>query len=334
MRARRPILLSCAAVALLAAAPAHAALEVISDDSISANYLEERDGEVVLRIDDREWTMITDPHDPSLSSLGDGAFHPMDAALVEDALTIVSPFSRELSGRVLILPYPRRDNVKSSCEGDLVLLSPGIQEVAPEHVHATTIHEIGHLFQRTHAPEGSVAWEKYLDLRGLRDPRYAETSVHRDRPREIFAEDFRFLFGGALATASGSIENPDLPLPTQVPGLREWLLEISQRPLPPLRENALLNGAFPNPARCGMSTEIVFASADGASSPVSSAGSSRAWVLDLSGRRVRELSGSGGTSRFVWDGKSDGAVDVSPGVYFVRWVNHPQMPAVRVHVLR
>lgn len=334
MRARRSTFLRCTVVALLAAAPAHAALEVISDDSVSARFLEERSGEVYLRIDDREWTMITDPHDPSLSSLGDGAFHPMSATLVQDALAAVGPLSAELAGRVLILPYPRRDNLKSSCEGDLVLLSPGILEVAPEHVHATTIHEIGHLFQRTYAPEGSLAWEHYLDVRGLRDPRYAETSMHRDRPREIFAEDFRFLFGSALATASGSIENPDLPLPSQVAGLREWLVEISRRPLPPLRATALLSGAFPNPARRGTSTEIVFASANDMTLRSSSAASSRAWVIDLSGRRVRELSSSSGSSHFMWDGKSDGAADVSAGVYFVQWLDHPQTPAVRVHVLR
>jgi hypothetical protein len=331
VRARLSPLLS--AVSLLLAAPVHAALDVVTDDFISERFLQTRDGETYLRIDDREWTMITDPRDPSISSLGDGAFHPMSAALVRDALACIDPLCERLEGRVLILPYPRRDNLKSSCEGDLILLSPGIQEVAPEHVHATTIHEIGHLFQRTYAPEGSVAWEHYLDLRGLRDARFAETSVHRDRPREIFAEDFRFLFGSALATASGSIENPDLPLPSQVQGLREWLAELSRRPLPPVRESALVYEVFPNPARQGELTEIRFSGSASQLAPVPGV-ASRAWVLDLSGRRVRELTSSGSPSRFLWDGTTDEAASVSAGVYFVRWIDHPQAPAARVHVLR
>jgi len=322
------------AVSLLLAAPVHAALDVVADDFISERFLQTRDGETYLRIDDREWTMITDPRDPSISSLGDGAFHPMSAALVRDALACIDPLCERLEGRVLILPYPRRDNLKSSCEGDLILLSPGIQEVAPEHVHATTIHEIGHLFQRTYAPEGSVAWEHYLDLRGLRDARFAETSLHRDRPREIFAEDFRFLFGSALATASGSIENPDLPLPSQVQGLREWLAELSRRPLPPVRESALVYEVFPNPARQGELTEIRFSGSASQLAPAPGVGASRAWVLDLSGRRVRELTSSGSPSRFLWDGTTDEAAGVSAGVYFVRWIDHPQAPAARVHVLR
>jgi hypothetical protein len=323
------------AVSLAAAIPAQAALEVMSHDVVADRFLEQKEGGLYLSVEDREWEMITDPNDAALSTLGDGAFHPMSLAVVEDAVSVMGPIAANLSGRVLILPYPRRENLKSSCEGNLVLLSPGIQEVAPEHVHATTIHEIGHLFQRMHAPEGSIAWEKYLDLRGLRDPRYSNTSVHRDRPREIFAEDFRFLFGSALATSSGSIENPDLPLPSQVPGLKEWMMEISRRALPPSRESLLLNEAYPNPTRRGQSTEILFSGASfRGTEPASGGESSRALVLDLSGRRVRELTSSGAPSRFVWDGKTDSSSEVSAGVYFVRWMNSPQTPAVRVHVLR
>src|SRR5687767_10235524 len=109
VRARRWKLLSCAAVSLVATAPAQGALQIISDASISERYLEERNGRVYLRFEHREWEMITDPHDPALSTLGDGAFHPMSAALVEDAVSIVSPLAGSISGRLLILPYPRRD---------------------------------------------------------------------------------------------------------------------------------------------------------------------------------------------------------------------------------
>jgi hypothetical protein len=312
-----------------------AALEVLSPDSVTERFIEQSGSALTLRVDGRAWELITDPLDPALSNLGDGRFHPMNTALVADAVAVVEPLTSSLSGRVLILPYPRRNNLKSSCEGELVLLSPGILEVAPEHVHSTTIHELGHLFQRTHAPEGSSEWEAYLSLRGLQDARYsADASLHRDRPREIFAEDFRFLFGSELATASGTIENPDLPLPTRVPGLREWFEELSRRPLPEAPESSSLGGgAIPNPFRCGESSAITFAMNESQSFRTGE-GSSTAWVLDLSGRRVRELASAGSHSRFVWDGKSDAAIDVSSGVYFVRWLNDPQVEPVRVVMLR
>jgi hypothetical protein len=327
--------LICSSILVAATAlPSSAALDVYSAESTTERFLEERSSGLYLRVENQEWEMITDPHDPALSTLGDGAFHPMRTDLVEEALAVVEPLAGSLSGRVLILPYPRRNNLKSSCEGSLLILSPGILEVAPEHVHATTIHEVGHLFQRTYAAEGSSAWEQYLDLRGLRDARYSETSPHRDRPREIFAEDFRFLFGSALATTSGTIETPDLPLPSQVSGLREWFEELGRRPLPQELEAIQEGAVVPNPFRRGESTEIRFAMSDPQESRASSETSSSAWVIDLSGRRVRQLASAGTPSRFVWDGKSDQALDVSAGVYFVRWLAHPQAEAVRVHLLR
>jgi len=327
------IVASALALAALPA-PSLAALEILSPDSVSERFLEQRESALYLRVDGREWEMITDPSDPALSNLGDGAFHPMSAALVADALAAVDPLAASLTGRVLILPYPRRDNLKSSCEGRLVLLSPGILEVAPEHVHSTTIHEVGHLFQRTYAPEGSSEWEAYISIRGLTDARFTEPSLHRDRPREIFAEDFRFLFGSPLATTSGTIENPDLPLPTQVPGLREWFEELARQPSPETPESGSMGEAIPNPFRRGESSAITFAMSESQAMRTADERSSTAWVLDLSGRRVRELASAGASSRFVWDGKSDEAADVSSGVYFVRWLNQPQAQPVRVVVLR
>jgi hypothetical protein len=43
-------------------------------------------------------------------------------------------------------------------------------------------------------------------LRGLDASRYQANAVHALRPHEVWAEDFRALFGGAIATSNGTIE--------------------------------------------------------------------------------------------------------------------------------
>ena len=48
-----------------------------------------------------------------------------------------------------------------------------------------------------------------------------------NRPHEIFAEDFRALFGGPTANYSGTIENPGLVHPGAVPGLAAFFLNLT-----------------------------------------------------------------------------------------------------------
>lgn len=326
---------------LLAAAssPAHAAVDVLSAQSVKDQFVVEREGKTYLVVDRIEWELIIDPEDPALSRLGDGLFHPMSFSLVRDAITALDRVGRAVRGQVFILPYPRRANLKSSCEGGAIYLSPGIREVAPEHVHSTTAHEVGHLFQRSHAPEGSRAWEEYLDRRGLRGNRFSENAAHRDRPREIFAEDVRFLFGSALARTSGTIENPDLPIPTEVPGLEEWFDELARSPFSlafPADERGV--ETFPNPFRPQDRTTIAFERSLEDAPPLGVPGASpHAVVVDLSGRRVRTLSGAAGAgarAMFQWDGRADDGAFVTAGVYFVQWLENPAAQSARVQLLR
>jgi hypothetical protein len=310
---------------LAPALPAGAGVVVHAPDAVADRWIVTTEDGAVLSVNGREWSLVTDPGDPAVSTLGDGDFHPMSPAEVEAALRELGPIGARAEGRVLILPYPRRENLKSSCEDGTIFLSPGIREVHPAHVHATVVHETGHLLQRRRIPEGSAAWSEYLELRGLSPDRFSETAAHRDRPREIFAEDFRVLRGGALA--QGPHENGDLPDPRDVPGLEAWLERVLARD-----DGVAPPESFPNPfsaSRAGQ-IEIRFR----APGP---AGSATADVFDVAGRRVRTLTSAapeGDAGRaFRWDGRDPSGGRAASGYYFVRWRGNPAAGTARVQIL-
>ena len=318
-------------IALAASGPSQA-LEIVGPQQVLERFVYTRDGTSILAIDGREWALITDPASPLVSQLGDGQFHPMDPRLVRDAVRDLGAGLLPAGGTILVLPYPRAYPVESSCEGSTVFLSPGIREVSAEHVHTTVVHELGHLVQHGLVPERSELWQQYLDLRELRDESlYYSTAIHRNRPREIFAEDFRHLFGGALATYSGSIENPYLPLPATVPGLEAWFLDAVHRPLA-VRIEEPDPVSYPNPydASAGGSLRIRFQAPGGARGPL------QADVFSVTGRRLTVLQGaivSDEAVVFSWDGRNRSGDRVASGTYFVRWVGRPEVGTARVHVL-
>jgi hypothetical protein len=324
---------------MLSAVAALADVRVFTEDEVRARFVVQRGTLSYLVVEGEEWELVTRTDDPAIANPGDGSFHPMSAAHVRMAAGHVDTFTRPLTGKILILPYPRRNTLKSSCGQGVVFLSPGVREVAPEHVHAITCHEIGHLFQAARVPQGSAVWNEYVELRGLRDPRFHDHATHRDRPREIFAEDFRFLFGTALATIPGSIENPDLPLPSAIPGLCDWFRRLAR--LQQVVTTDALDPrpiCFPNPYRNGGRGAVFL------QFPVTAMGSATlaprlpADVFDSAGRRVRTLgasgTASGGRLLFVWDGRNTQGAEVAPGLYFVRLREYPAAGAARVHILR
>jgi len=326
-----PIQLPAGLVLLALAGPVRAELPVFPPTDVAKRWITWDGDTAQLVVDGHRWELVTDPTDPDISQLGDGSFHPFDEAEVRQAIEDLGVVPQGLRGKILLLPFPRRGSLKSSCENGTIYLSPGIREVHPEHVHATVTHEVGHLVQRTRAPEGTAAWETYLRTRNLDAERFQASAPHADRPREIFAEDFRVLFGGSLATASGTQENPDLPLAWLVPGLPEWFDRFVREPslrTPPLRPPPR---SRPNPA-VGPSgdPEVSF---DTGSLRVRSA---TADIFDLQGRRVRILSGiapDDDTVLFRWDRRDAAGRTVGSGVYFVRWRESPEAGTARVQVL-
>jgi hypothetical protein len=262
---------------------------------------------------DESWAFITDINDPAILNRGPGAFLPVDPTLVQEALDAVTFPISNLTVDVYILPYPRRDLIPSSANGNSVFLSPGVAPVSVNHVHALVGHELGHMVHNQLLPdEDGPEWAKYRQIRGIEDTSiYNDGAMHRNRPHEIFAEDFRYLFGGAEANYSNSIENPNLPLPSHVPGLRDFMLALSgastvgQQPF----ESPSL-ALYPNPARARVSIALDSAiPADGRPVTVN--------IFDVAGRLVARRDQPSDT-RMEWDGRLDEGGLAGAGIYFVQ----------------
>ncbi len=251
------------------------------------------------------YELVTSTDDPAIANPGDGAFHPFDAGEVRASLDAARFPLAAVSAEIFILPYPRRLGLESAAGHGLILLSPGVRPLSAEHQHAELLHELGHVVQYALMPDGDVQrWNAYRSLRGIGDPAvYGASSAHADRPHEIFAEDFRMLFGDPLATYSGSIENANLALPAGVAGLEPFMLDLAQSALP---KPGL--AAYPNPARGG----VLFSRAGGAPVPLD--------LFDAAGRRIATLepNGAGSVVSWSWDRSAAGGGRVAPGVVFAR----------------
>jgi len=257
------------------------------------------------------YRLITDARDPVLRGRSDGAFHPMSVDAVLDALREIDLQNLDLQVEIFVLPYPRREVLDSSARDGMIFLAPGVRPVADEAVHFTVVHEIGHVFQYRWMPDADHdAWAYYARLRGIGDAqRYHAASPHRDRPHEIFAEDLRFLVGGGRANYSRSIENDELPLPTDVAGLDDFV-----RGLPAPRTTLATLRSVPNPFNPATELQVEFQAA-----PTHHAAA--VGVFDARGRCVRRLFEGVPTApalRLPWDGRTDDGAPVASGVYFAR----------------
>jgi hypothetical protein len=214
---------------------------------------------------------------------------------------------------VFVMPYPRREVLDSSAREGMILLSPGVRVVTEHAAHFTVTHEVGHVFQYRWLPDADhLGWDEYHRRRGTTDAAiFRAQGAHRNRPHEIFAEDFRFLFGGTLATYSGSIENDDLVLPNAVIGLEEFVRGL------PERRSAMAPAAaittVPNPFNPATSVRVHFRSAPTSTASVA--------VYDAAGHKVRDLFEgipSGRTLDLFWDGRIMSGGRAASGIYFAR----------------
>lgn len=250
------------------------------------------------------------------SATGAAAFHPHAVADVQAALAAVSHPALPESLTVYCLPYPRAGLTSSSTSGRRIFLSPGILPIAPEVTHMVTTHELGHVMHNCTLPDSDLSgWEAYRSLRGIGDLSvYCEEAQHRNRPHEIFAEDFRFLFGGALANYSGSIENGALPLPDAVPGLYSFLLALGQGQALAPAVGELSASNYPNPFN-PQTRLTVEAARSALGAPLS------VEIFDAAGRLVRRLY-DGALERtrleLQWDGHDAQGAALPSGVYFAR----------------
>src|SRR5687767_12432285 len=198
-RPLRPSTDSFALVAVLAlcAAPAAAGVRVVGPEEVLARHCQWKSGLVWLTVPNlAPQELVTSIADPAVVNDGDGAFHPFDVAHVEAALASLAFPTDRLDVVVYVLPFPRRAGLESAALPGAILLAPGTLPVPSATAHAVVAHEFGHVIQYALAPEGSAAWARYMQMRGLAgNPRYSEFAAHADRPREIFAEDVRAVLG-------------------------------------------------------------------------------------------------------------------------------------------
>ena len=293
-----------------------------SPDDVMKMISRNSDGWLILSLPNgRSYRLIESIDNPQIMNKGDGSFHPVGAELVVKALSSIDLGGRrmKLSVNVYILPFPRDGFLASSAYGDDVILSPGVYEASSRTCAYSVSHEIGHVFQQTHLPsETGEDWTEYLKLRGLYgDPLFDETACHANRPAEIFAEDFRYLFGGEEARSSGTIENASLPLPDDVPGLKEYIASFASSETivaadePGASRISVSN--YPNPFNPVTTIRALFR--DGGGGP---GAETDVALYRVDGSLVRNLFHgmmSGDELAVRWDGTDESGRVVSSGVY-------------------
>ncbi len=310
------------ALALPAAARAsapqrHALPNGLSVTIYDANYLAARlttlAGDPAIRLDDgRYLPVITDISDPSIYNKGDGSFHPFTAEIALASLGALDHPAMNLSLRVYLLPYPRRGVLVSSTSGSDLFLSPHVLDIEPTVAAYIVTHEAGHAFHNRYLPDGSSAWAEYRRLRNIEDTsRFSETARHAYRPKEIFAEDFRVLFGSEDARMDGRVENVELALPETVGGLESFMVRIAEAP--PVRQPAIAATSYPNPfnpateIRVSLPSELA-----GRGEPVT------VRVYSVTGALVKDLYAGRPAGDFVvgWDGTDRAGNPVASATYY------------------
>jgi hypothetical protein len=284
-----------------------------ADDVMATRVHASDDGLDFTDLRGQAWNLVTSTSDPAIAYPGSGSFHAATAAMVADAVDALAwPGMTSFNVDVFLLPYPRRQLLPSSAGGGAVYVSPGVHPWSEGPLHALVVHELGHLVHERYLPDSNVdGWKRYRELRGITDDSvYRAGAAHRNRPHEIFAEDFRALFGGALANYSHSIENTDLVPPHQVPGLYEFMAALAgQAGVTPPAAAVPVLAAAPNPFR-----ESTLLSIGG---PVDAAAGFAVDICDVSGRLVRRLGAfEPGTDKVGWNGRDDAGRPMAAGVYY------------------
>ena len=212
---------------------------------------------------------------------------------------------------VFILPATPDETGSSFARRGAILLAPGTGPIDGITQATIVTHEMGHVLTWAFMDEHPLRWDAYMEMRGLDPVRNGPAARHADRAREILAEDIRFLFGGSLATSSGSIENRDLETPDHITGLKELLAgffaEGMEGPV------AIRSSAFPNPANPMTTIEMVLPEGTAAGGPA------RLDIYDIRGMRVRTVTGgylANGRVSLQWDGATDRGGAASSGRYF------------------
>ncbi|MDZ7860253.1 MAG: T9SS type A sorting domain-containing protein [Candidatus Krumholzibacteriota bacterium] len=298
--------------------------EIYSSRTIIDEMTErDEDGDLILTVEEGwVYELIDDMSDPSIACKGDGIFYSHSEEDIAAALREVDLDGTmlDIKVEVYLLPFPRRGILRSTARGNKIFLTPGVYELQRQVSAFFVTHEFGHCFQNVYLPKSNKEkWRDYLSLRGIYgDTDYDDLSEHNHRPAEIFAEDFRYMFGGILSRYSGEIENPDLALPEDVDGLKEFFVSLVEGEGFDSRV-AYSGGAvsisnYPNPFNPSTTINILFAEEVAANNSTVDVG-----IYSVDGALVKNLGQrrtDGTDLRIKWDGRTSNGAEAASGVYF------------------
>ncbi|OQX85631.1 MAG: hypothetical protein B6D63_01870 [Candidatus Latescibacteria bacterium 4484_7] len=300
-------------------------LRIYSPQELMGRMIVDSDGFSFIDLPDgNEYRVIDDMNDPIIVNKGDGHFHTADPRWVMEAIDRidVGGATLDIDVNVFILPFPLYTSPHSFASGNNIYLSPGVYELDKNSVACTVTHEFGHVFQHRYLPLSDMeGWDGYRVLRGIDDEDvFNNDAPHPYRPVEIFAEDFRFLFGCDEARYSGTIENSSLSLPDTDPRVEQFFVglvgssSVASNSDGNPRTIELSN--YPNPFNPQTTIMMRFPS-----NGLSEKRNVSLKIFDVSGRLVRDLfegSIAGENLRVNWDGTDDSGRKVSSGAYFYR----------------
>ena len=214
----------------------------------------------------------------------------------------------DLAIRIYCLPGLPLDVGKSYAIGREIFLAPSFLPQAVETLAATVVHEIGHCVENTRMSD--AGWEQFSALRGLGDQHRADSTAHRDRPAEIFAEDFRLLFGGESARFNGP-ENAELLDAREVEGLSEFFTRALRGGFLPELPKLRVSNA-PNPFNPSTTIRVALRAADLVAAAVVEAD-----LFDARGRHVRSFPDRPVQTSMEWtfDGSDDSGRRLASGRY-------------------
>lgn len=178
---------------------------------------------------DKEWYTYSFEINPE-KEFGPLKLQPVDPVGYKEALDQVNfPLEKLGTYKVYFLDYRLKNYASAmalSFMDDSVVVFGTFFAYTPEKLHQLAVHELGH--QVDFSLMDSEKWNEYKRLRNITNSSvYHNTSdVHADRPQEIFAEDFRLLFGGETAKKIPHL-NQKLPSPDTVRGLKEFMAKLA-----------------------------------------------------------------------------------------------------------
>ncbi len=206
-------------ISILTAGAGASEWEVIDPVTVLAGCRAGASGPIFRDARGLTWPLILETEDPEISNPGSGRFHPMPVRWVHEALEDLGPeIGERLTCRIYVLPFPRRGLLRSSCDGRAIYLSPAVRPPKREEVHFLVTHEVGHMLHRRLLPDADgEGWASYCRLRGINT-----RAQGRDHPHEVFAEDFRRVFGGPLSRAIEPLMASSAPPLSTRPGVTQF----------------------------------------------------------------------------------------------------------------